>query len=203
MRIGKRIGIYLRVSTSEQSTELQLREINQFLDARGWQTREIYEDSGLSGANSNRPQLKRLLRDVKQRKIDIVICWKMDRLFRSLKDLIVTLQEFSELGIELISLKDNVDLSTSSGKLLMHLLGAFAEFERNLIVERVRAGLVNAKAKGKRLGRPIKRNEEEIRTLRTNGLSIRSIAKELKISKSTVQSVVSRKPLQKSRDFRA
>jgi DNA invertase Pin-like site-specific DNA recombinase len=127
----------------------------------------------------------------------------MDRLFRSLKDLIVTLQEFSELGIEFISLKDNVDLSTSSGKLLMHLLGAFAEFERNLIVERVRAGLVNAKAKGKRLGRPIKRNEEEIRTLRTNGLSIRSIAKELKISKSTVQSVVSRKPLQKSRDFRA
>jgi DNA invertase Pin-like site-specific DNA recombinase len=203
MRIGKRIGIYLRVSTSEQSTELQLREINQFLDARGWQNREIYEDSGLSGANSNRPQLKRLLSDVKQRKIDIVICWKMDRLFRSLKDLIVTLQEFSELGIEFISLKDNVDLSTSSGKLLMHLLGAFAEFERNLIVERVRAGLVNAKAKGKRLGRPIKRNEEEIRTLRTNGLSIRSIAKELKISKSTVQSVVSRKPLQKSRDFRA
>lgn len=195
MASEKRIALYVRVSTSDQSTELQLRELNQFTQARGWTTIKVYKDKA-TGTNGNRPLLKQLLSDARQRKIDVVIIWKLDRLFRSLKNLISTLQEFTELGVDFISLKDNIDLTTSSGRLMMHMLGAFAEFEASLIKERVKAGLRNAKAKGKRLGRPQLRNDAQIMEMRAQGKTIRQIAQNLKISKSTVASVVSRKPLQ-------
>src|SRR5258708_1137164 len=124
----KRVAVYLRVSTQDQSTALQQQEIESYLIARGWTQTSYYEDK-LTGTHGNRPQLKNLMSDVRQRQVDLVICWKLDRLFRSLKDLISTLQEFSELGVEFISLKDNIDLTTSAGRLMLHILGAFGEFE--------------------------------------------------------------------------
>jgi len=189
MENAKRIAVYLRVSTADQSTELQSREIKAYIAARGWNDVTIYEDAGKSGTNGNRPELKRLLGDVKQRKVDLVICWKLDRLFRSLKDLVATLQEWTELGVEFISLKDQIDLTTSTGRLLMHMLGAFAEFEASLIRERVRAGVQNARAKGKRLGRPRneKRDDSRIFQLRAEGKSLGQIALELGVSKGLVQ----------------
>lgn len=196
----KRVVCYLRVSTSDQSCELQQRENLQYIQARGWGSPKIYEDQA-TGTNGNRPMLKQLLSDARQRKFDVVIIWKLDRLFRSLKDLIGTLQEFTELGIDFISLKDNIDLTTSSGRLMMHMLGAFGEFEAALIRERVRAGLLNAKAKGNLLGRPQTRNDGQIVELRKQGMTIREIANQLAISKSTVSSSLSRKPSQNGGGF--
>lgn len=192
-----RIAIYLRVSTNDQSTELQRNEILAYLKARGWDSFTIYEDVGKTGTNDNRPALKKLIADAKQRKFDVVVCWKIDRLFRSLKHLILTLQEFDELGIKFISLKDQIDLTTSSGRLLMQIIGAMGEFEAALIKERVKAGLAAAKAKGKALGRPHKRNDAEILKLRGAGKTVRQIAEVLHISKSTVAAALSNNPPQK------
>ena len=116
-----------------------------------------------------------------------MLAWKLDRLFRSLKDLVITLQDLSELGVDFISLKDNIDMTTSSGRLLTHLLGAFAEFEASLIRERVKAGLAHAKSKGQRLGRPKVRDDTRIEELRAQGLSIQAIADRLGVSKAAVQ----------------
>lgn len=192
---SKRIAVYLRVSTTDQSTELQKKEILDFLCARGWAHYHIYEGNGKTGTNGNRPALKQLLQDARQRKIDLVICWKLDRLFRSLKDLVVTLQEFQDLGVEFISLKDNIDLTTASGRLLMQIIGAMAEFEAALIRERVRAGLNAAKAQGKRLGRPRSRNDAIILSLHSNGLTVKDIARQLGISRASTYRAFSKTPL--------
>jgi len=183
----KRIAVYLRVSTRDQSTELQSKDIKEYVRARGWPHATMYEDSGCTGTNDRRPELQRLLRDARSRQIDVVICWKLDRLFRSLKHLVNTLQEFEELGIKFISLKDQIDLTTSAGRLMVHMLAAFGEFEASLIRERVRAGLRAAKAKGKRLGRPKTRDDLRIHQLRCQGLSIRKIASTTGVSSASVQ----------------
>jgi len=187
----KLAGIYLRVSTQEQSCDLQERELMQFIEARGWTAFETYEDKA-TGTNGNRPELKRLLRDARARKFDVLICWKLDRLFRSLKDLVSTLQELSDLGIEFVSLKDQIDLTTASGRLLTHLLAAFAEFEADLIKSRVKAGLANAKARGRKLGRPTFIDAQEVARLRAEGLSLNQIAKEIGASKAGVHKTLSK-----------
>lgn len=181
-----KVALYLRVSTQDQSCELQRTELTRYVESRGWEIHQIFEDKA-TGTNGNRPMLKALLRDARERQFDILICWKLDRLFRSLKDLIATLQELTELKIDFISLKDNIDLTTSSGRLMMHMLGAFAEFEASLIKERVRAGLNNARAKGKRLGRPKVRDDARIQSLRATGLSVRQIAAQIGTSIGSVQ----------------
>ncbi|MGK5088968.1 recombinase family protein [Bdellovibrionota bacterium FG-2] len=181
----KKIGIYLRVSTAEQSTELQESEIKAYLKSRGWADFKLYEDKA-TGTNNNRPQLKALLQDARQRKVDIIVVWKLDRFARSLKDLITMLQELTELGVAFVSLKDQMDLTTSAGRLMLHLIGAFAEFEASLIKERVRAGIQNAKAKGTKLGRPTQINLTKALELRAQGLSLGKIAKQMGISKSCV-----------------
>jgi putative DNA-invertase from lambdoid prophage Rac len=180
-----RIGIYLRVSTQDQNTELQASELRRFAEARGWNRIKVYEDKA-TGTNGNRPMLQQMLQDARRREIDVVVCWKLDRLFRSLKDLVVTLQELSELGIEFVSLKDSIDLTTSSGRLMMHMIGAFAEFEASLIKERVRAGLANAKRKGQKLGRPSRLDSTLILELRQQGLSLSTIAEQVGATKSAV-----------------
>ena len=184
------IAVYVRVSTQDQSCELQKLDIKQYIQARGWPEATFYEDQA-SGATSNRPSFRRLINDARARKFDLVICWKLDRLFRSLKDLVSTLSEFQELGIQFVSLKDQIDLTTSSGRLLMHLLAAFAEFEADIIRERVIAGLKAAKARGKRLGRPREANLDVIYNLRKRGLSLSQISKEVGLSKSTVSKTLS------------
>ena len=139
-----KVGLYLRVSTIEQNTELQRRDLLAYCTARGWSLLQEYNDSGKTGTHANRPGFQRLMQACRQRQLDIVICWKLDRLFRSLKDLLSTLAEFSELGVQFVALKDSIDLTTASGRLMAQLLGAFGEFEAALIRERVRAGLKNA-----------------------------------------------------------
>lgn len=132
-----RVAVYVRCSTQEQSTELQQREIESYAKARSWNQLTWFEDLA-SGTSSNRPNLQKLLVEARARRIDVIVVWKLDRFARSLKDLVTLLQEFSELGITFFSLKDQIDLGTSAGRLMMHLIGAFAEFEASLIRERVR-----------------------------------------------------------------
>jgi len=181
-----KIAIYLRVSTQEQNTDLQRKELLEYVTARSWFIYKIYEDKA-TGTNSNRPELKLLLNDAKKRKFDIVLCWKLDRFFRSLKDLINTLQELSDLGIQFASYRDNLDLTTATGRLMTQIIGAFAEFEASMIKERVLAGLREAKRKNIKLGRPKQRDDKKILLLHSQGLSFRKIAMTLNISKSMVQ----------------
>ncbi|MBT3980056.1 MAG: recombinase family protein [Bacteriovoracaceae bacterium] len=181
----KRAAIYLRVSTEDQSYELQNREILAYISARGWRLVETYEDKA-SGTNSNRPGFKSLMVAAKYRSFDVLICWKLDRLFRSLKGMVTALQELSDLGVEFISLKDSIDMTTASGKLMTHILASFAEFEAALIKERVKAGLRNAKAKGKTLGRPRTIDADKVIRLRAEGLSLSQIGSRLGVTKSAV-----------------
>ena len=151
-----RVALYARVSTSNghQDPEMQLAELREYAGRRGWQIVEEFTDQGVSGCKESRPALNRLMADAHSRKFDAVLVWKIDRFGRSLKHLVNALAELAALGVAFISLRDNLDLSTPSGRLMFQIIGAMAEFERALIQERVRAGLRNARAKGRRLGRP-------------------------------------------------
>jgi DNA invertase Pin-like site-specific DNA recombinase len=153
MSVEKRAAIYARVSTSDQTCENQLEELRRYVTARGWKAVE-YIDEGISGAKERRPALDRLVADAKRRRLDVVVCWRLARLGRNLKDLITLLEELQVLGVDFVSLAEGIDATTPAGKLQMHILGAIAEFERARIAERVRAGLERARRNGTRLGRP-------------------------------------------------
>jgi len=183
-----RCALYARVSTfNGQDPELQLRELREFALHRGWEIAGEYVDQGVSGSKESRPQLNQLMADARKRRFDVIAVWKLDRFGRSLKHLVMTLADLESLGIAFVSLRDSFDLSTPSGRLLFQLVGAMAEFERALIQERVRAGLKNAKAKGRKLGRPrIAIPRDQIESLRQEGLSWEAIAKELGAGVGTV-----------------
>src|SRR3989442_9188338 len=150
-----RVALYARVSTCNgQSNEMQLAELREYASRRGWEAINEYVDHGISGSKESRPELNRLMADAHMRHFDVVLCWKVDRFGRSLKHLVNALADLDSYGIAFVSLRDNLDLATPSGRLMFQIIGAMAEFERSLIQERVRAGLRNARAKGKRLGRP-------------------------------------------------
>jgi DNA invertase Pin-like site-specific DNA recombinase len=184
--VKKKVGIYCRVSTLDQQTDLQIRELTEYVAARGWTVYRLYEDKA-TGTNKNRPMLKELLRDARARKFDVVLVWKLDRFARSLKDLITMLQELTELGIDFVSQKDQIDLTTAAGRLMVHIIGAFAEFEAAIIKERVMAGIKAARDKGKHLGRPKLRDDAAIARLRAEGVSIRKIAALLGLSAGAIQ----------------
>lgn len=191
---GKRFVLYLRVSTTDQNPDLQRRELTEYATKRGWQF-EILEDRA-TGKNANRPALKRLFLMAQRREVDGIAVWKCDRLFRSLKHAVLTLSEWSELGIEFVALKDNIDMTTAQGRLLAGILMAFSEFEADLIRSRVVAGLEAAKARGVKLGRPQVVNDAaiaEIIALRAKGRSIRQISESLgrRLSKSSIERVIS------------
>ena len=151
-----RVAIYCRVSTANglQSPEMQLRELREYVRRRSWRVADEYTDEGVSGARDSRPALNRLMADAHRRRFDAVLVWKLDRFGRSLRHLVNALAELEARGIAFVSLRDNLDLGTPSGRLMFQIIGAMAEFERALIGERVRAGMRNARAKGKRIGRP-------------------------------------------------
>ena len=187
----KRIALYARCSTSrDQSPEAQIRELRNYCAARGWEIAEEVVDHGYSGTTDKRPGLKRLMELSRARKVDVVITLKLDRLFRSLKHLILTLQEFEELGIEFVSTGDQIDLTTSTGRFTMHVIGAFSQLERDIIVSRTMVGLANARAKGKRLGRPPRAQYSQIQDLRAKGFSYRKIRKELGCSFGAITSAL-------------
>ncbi len=181
-RKSNRVAIYARVSTTNhgQDVTLQTRELRQFAEARGWKIADEYVDEGISGTKDKRPALDRLMSDAHKRKFDVVVCWRFDRFARSVSHLLRALENFNALGVAFVSLSENVDTTTPTGKMIFTVLGAVAELERSLIVERVRAGLRNARAKGKRLGRPRKVvDASRIGRLRARGRSWAKIAEEL------------------------
>jgi len=184
----KRVAIYCRVSTSDQSPENQLLDLRRFVESRGFEIYKEYIDRGVSGSKANRPALNELMKDAKKRRFDSVAVWKFDRFGRSVKHLIESLELFRSLKIDFISFQENVDTSTSTGKLVFDVMAAISEFERSLIQERIKSGLRRAKAKGKRLGRPKKElNLRAVRILsRNHGLSLRQIEKELGVSRSVL-----------------
>jgi DNA invertase Pin-like site-specific DNA recombinase len=179
-------AIYARVSTSLQDASSQLRELREYCQHRGWEITREYVDT-ISGAKEKRPQLDQLMADAHRRRFDAVVVWRFDRMARSVSHLLRALETFRSLGIEFVSLSEQIDTSTPTGKMVFTVLGAVAELERSLIVERVRAGIRNARAKGKKLGRPRKlaANPEMIAKLRSQGASWRAIGKTLGVSTAT------------------
>src|SRR6266700_282940 len=184
----KRAGIYARVSTNNgQDPEVQLAEIRQFCKRRDWTTVQEYVDKGISGSKEHRPALDKLLADCRKRAVDCVVVYRYDRFARSLRQLVNALEEFRALGIDFVSLHEGVDTSTPNGRLVFGIFASIAEFERELIRDRVRSGLAAAKAKGKRLGRPrVNVDASRIAALRAQGRSVRQIAAVSGCSRSLV-----------------
>src|SRR5678816_963610 len=175
-----RCAIYARVSTLDQHVENQLQELRQYVDRRRWTAVE-YVDRGVSGAKDRRPALDELLKAARRRRFDVLVCWRLDRLGRSLKHLITLLDDLQALGVAFVSLAEGIDATTPAGKLQMHILGAIAEFERERIRERVLAGLRRARTQGKRLGRPRKAPAP----ISVPGGTVREAARLWGVSKST------------------
>src|ERR1700689_602175 len=193
MPMPTRVALYARVSTVNhgQDVSLQTRELLQFAEARGWIVAGEYIDSGVSGAKDSRPELNRLMTDAHKRRFDVVCVWRFDRFARSVSHLLHALETFKALGIDFVSYSEQMDTSTPAGKMVFTVLGAVAELERSLIVERVRAGLRNARAKGKTLGRPrVAVDASRITALRASGQPWRAIAKTLGVSVGTVHAAV-------------
>ncbi len=191
----KRAVIYGRVSTKEQNTENQLRELRKVAKNNGWKFTREYIDHGISGAKGRdqRPEFNSLLKDAVRKEFDVIMAWSVDRLGRSLQHLMGFLDEIHAKGVHLYLHQQGVDTTTPAGKALFQMTGVFAEFERAMIQERVRAGLARARAQGKKLGRPrvSKSKEDAIRACREAGKGIRATSREVGVSPSVVQRVAS------------
>ena len=189
-------AIYARVSTTNgQDPTMQTRELKEYCERRGWKIAGEYVDTGISGAREKRPQLDRLMADAHRRRFDAVVVWKFDRFARSVSHLLRALETFKALGIDFVSLSEQVDTSTPMGKMVFTVLGAVAELERSLIAERVRAGLRNARAKGKRLGRPKKVVDvAKITALRAQGRSWSEISALMGMGRGTAQRALQSPP---------
>ena len=192
-----RTAIYARVSTANngQDTSMQTRELQEYCERRGWKVSGEYVDEGISGTKDSRPELNKLMADAHRRRFDAIVVWRFDRFARSVSHLLQALETFKALGVEFVSLSEQVDTSTPTGKMIFTVLGAVAELERSLIAERVKAGLRNARAKGKRLGRPrVIVDAARIATLRAHGRSWREITAEMAVSKGSAQRAFSSLP---------
>ena len=195
-REQKSVALYARVSTSDQNCEMQLDDLRRFAGQRFGRVHE-YVDIGVSGTQRRRANLDALVKDARKRRFDVVVVWKFDRFARSVKHLVDSLEEFRALGIDFISYTEGIDTTTSSGELLFHIMGAVAQFERDLIAERVRAGIAHARAMGKHIGRPrAPIDTQRVLALRHEGQSLRSIAKILAVPVSRVRrTLTQKKPL--------
>ena len=190
----KRVALYLRVSTDRQTTDNQRRQLRRAARDHGWQVVATFEDAGISGAagRNGRPAYDDLLKGVARREFDMVAAWSVDRLGRSLQDLVGFLGELHAKGVDLYLHRQGLDTSTPAGKAMFQMIGVFAEFERTMIQERVKAGLERARARGRRLGRPATaaKKRGDVLKLRRKGLSIRAIAGEVGISPRSVQRLI-------------
>jgi DNA invertase Pin-like site-specific DNA recombinase len=189
----KRAAIYVRVSTDKQTIENQVRELRQIAERRGWEVVEIYNDAGISGSKGRdqRPGLDRMLKDASRRRFDVVMAWAIDRLGRSLIDLLGTIQALEASGVDLFLEQQAIDTTTPAGKLMFQVTGAFAEFERSMIRQRVNAGLRRAIEQGKQLGRPRIDEAIERRILShlRKGTGILKTAKLCEVGTGTVQRI--------------
>jgi DNA invertase Pin-like site-specific DNA recombinase len=183
----KRAALYGRVSTGEQNEGMQIREMRERCQARSWEAFEFL-DHGISGAKESRPALDEMMKQIRRGKFAVVMVYKFDRFARSLRQLILALAEFDALGVAFVSVHDDLDTTTPSGRLMFHMIGAFAEFERACIRERVLSGVAHARAKGVTLGRPRAFVDVSyIRKRRQQGTAWGAIARELKVSRATCQ----------------
>ncbi len=187
MKPDKRVAVYVRVSTKDQSVEMQLNDLERYSKERGFNVFMVYKDN-ISGTKNTRPGLDHLMNDAKKRKFNMVLVWRFDRFARSTKHLVNALYEFRNLGIDFISYQENIDTSSPLGEAIITIISAMAKLERDIIAERVKGGLRKAKANGKRLGRP--KNEVDANKVidyKRQGKSIREIAKEMGIHRSKVE----------------
>ncbi len=191
-----RLAIYARVSTVDQHCEMQLRDLRQYAVARGWTLVGEYVDTGWSGKNAERPELRRCIADAKARKFDAIAVWKLDRWGRTVQQLVNDIIDFDCAGIRFIAITQGIDTDSSNpvSRLLLHLMAAFAEFERAVINERVVAGVRNAQAKGTRSGKPIGRpkrvfNRGQVLEMRQAGLSLSQISAATGLPKTTIRRV--------------
>lgn len=193
MTTAPRVALYLRVSTGEQTTENQKRDLMDAAARLGWDVVQVYEDAGISGAKGRdqRPAFDRMLKAANRRDFDLVAAWAVDRLGRSLQGLVEFLGELHALGVDLYLHQQGLNTTTPTGRAMFGMLGVFAEFERSMIQERVRAGLARARAEGKQLGRPKipAPVEQQIRDRLSSGESLRSVAREMHVGVSVVQRV--------------
>ncbi len=184
----KKTGIYVRVSTKDQSVDMQLNDLERYTKERGFEVFKIYKDNGVSGTKETRPALSELMNDAKKRKFDTVLVWRFDRFARSTKHLVTALHEFRNLGIDFVSYQENIDTSSPLGEAIFTIISAMSKLERDIIAERVKGGLRKAKANGKRLGRPTGNIDiTKVIEYKEQGMSIREIAKEMEIHRSKVE----------------
>jgi DNA invertase Pin-like site-specific DNA recombinase len=191
----KKVCLYVRVSTSKQTVENQIRELTEYSDRCGYSIVEIYRDEGISGSKGRdeRPSLDRMLKDGVRRKFDMVLCWSVDRLGRSVSHLVHTMNELHENKIDIFFLQQGIDTSTSTGRLVFGIFSCISEMEKVTIRERVISGLERVKKQGKKLGRPTKMNDgmrSAVRLLREKGIGIKQISQQLEIGVGTVYSVL-------------
>ncbi len=184
----KKVAVYVRVSTKDQSVDMQLNDLEQYSKERGLKVFKVYQDNGVSGTKEIRPALNDLMNDARKRKFDIVLVWRFDRFARSTKHLVTALYEFRNLGIDFISYQENIDTSSPLGEAIFTIISAMSKLERDIIAERVKGGLRKAKANGKRLGRPKSEvDTDKVIEYRKQNKSIRQIASEMNLSKGAVQ----------------
>jgi len=198
MKEVRRAAIYVRCSTAEQETDMQETELLEYCEKRGWSC-VVYRDKGQSGAKNERPALNAMLNDLRRRKCDVVVIWALDRLARSLKQLLGIAEECRLLGVDLVSLKQSVDTTGPAGRLVFQILGAMGEFERELLRERVKSGMAHARRNGKHIGRPPRRtfipaDIERIRGLQSEGMSVRKLAKDFGTSQWMVSRLIKKSP---------
>jgi DNA invertase Pin-like site-specific DNA recombinase len=187
-----RIAIYARVSTKDQSCEMQIRDLRTYCAARGFDLVGEYIDVGQCGAKDSRPELNKLMDEARKRQFDAIIVWRFDRFARSTKHLLMALEEFRSLGIQFISYQENIDTSSALGQALFTIVSAVAQLERDLIRERVSAGIRNARANGKKLGRPMRAvDRDQILQMRAEGQSLEQITAKLGIGYGTVRARLS------------
>jgi DNA invertase Pin-like site-specific DNA recombinase len=180
-----RTAIYARCSTDTQNPDMQISELTEYASRRGLELVGVFTDIA-SGSKDDRPQLNKVLALAKQRKIDALLVWKVDRLGRSLRHLVNTISELEAVGVSFISLKDSLDFSTPAGRLMFNVIAAMGQFERDLIRERVKSGMANAKRKGVKLGRKaVQVDAAKIQRLRSEGLSFEAIAQQTGLSVGT------------------
>jgi len=184
-----KVALYTRVSTNDQSVQMQSSDLKGYCQQRRFEVYKEYADQGISGTKDKRPGLDELMDDARKKKFDAVLCWRFDRFARSTKHLITALEEFRHLGIDFISYQENIDTASPLGKAMFTIVSAIAELERNILLERVRAGLKRAKENGAILGRPrrLDLDVKELQKMRDKEkLSLRQIAKRVKACPATV-----------------
>ena len=189
-----RAALYLRVSTDRQTTENQQNELLDVVRHRGWEVVATYDDNGISGSKSReyRKQFDAMLKDATRGKFDVVLAWSVDRLGRSLKDLVAFLDELHSVGCDLYLHQQGIDTTTPTGRAMFQMVGVFAEFERTMIQERVKAGIERARKQGKTLGRPsiTERRKSIVRELKDTGKTVRAIAHETNLGVGTVYRIL-------------